>query len=289
MKPELLQVLQCPDCTGEFDLQESSRQLVCKACGKIAPLINGIPMFSEPPDEMAPSEKIARGPGMGTPWRQANWRFLQQQVDRLPANALILDVGAGRGDFAAALQKHRSLALEVVPYPEVDLVCDLTRANPFHPASFEAILLLNVLEHVYDTHALLETLSGLLKPGGVLIMAIPFMVKLHQTPVDFVRYTHFSLQQLGEDHDLQIDLLEGYYDPMFFLGEGLGNLRNATLPELKSPQRQAARFALGGIQLLANTIQRILGPGKALDPGQTRSMAPTGYQIVYRKKVLNDE
>ena len=221
---------------------------------------------------------------MGTPWRQANWRFLQQHVDLLPADALILDVGAGRGDFAAALQKHRSVALEVYPYPEVDLVCDLTRANPFRPASFDAILLLNVLEHVYDTHALLGTLSDLLKPGGVLLIAIPFMVKLHQTPVDFVRYTHFALQRLGEDHNLQIDLIEGYYDPVFFLGEGLGNLRNAALPELKGARRWTARLVISFAQYLANVLQRILGPGKAINPGLTKSMAPTGYQIVYRKK-----
>lgn len=284
MKPELIQILLCPECRGEFDLRYAPTYLICERCEKTVRLENGIPIFSEPPAEMIPSEKIERAPGMGTPWRQANWRFLQQHVDLLPSDALILDVGAGRGDFAAALQKHRSVALEVYPYPEVDLVCDLTCANPFRPASFEAIVLLNVLEHVYDTHALVGRLSDLLKPGGVLLIAIPFMVKLHQTPVDFVRYTHFALQRLGEDHDLQIDVIEGYYDSVFFLGEGIGNLRNAVLPELRGARRWVSRLILGVIQILANVLQRILGPGKAIHPAQTKSMAPTGYQIVYRKK-----
>lgn len=287
MKPELLSVLHCPDCSGELNYQAPAQQLICLSCGMTTRLENGIPIFSEPPAAMVPSEKIDRGPGMGTAWRQANWKFLHAQVTRLSSDGLILDVGAGRGDFSAALQNHHSLALEVYPYPEVDLVCDLTRINPFRPASFEAVLLLNVLEHVYDSHALLETLSSLLKPGGVLIIAVPFMVKLHQTPVDFVRYTHFALQRLGEDHSLQMELIEGYYDPVFFLGEGLGNIRNAALPEQKGFRRWAARFVLAGIQILVNALQRILGPGRALDPSRTRSMAPTGYQIVFRKKVFD--
>ncbi len=39
-----------------------------------------IPIFTPPPDDIVPSEKIARSPDIGTPWRQANWRFLQAQV-----------------------------------------------------------------------------------------------------------------------------------------------------------------------------------------------------------------
>lgn len=249
-------------------------------------------MFSQPPAEMAPSEKIARGPEIGTPWRQANWRFLQQQVDQLSPNSLILDVGAGRGDFASALEKHRTVALEVYPYPEVDIVCDLTEINPFRPDSFDAILLLNVLEHVYDTHILLETLAGLLKPGGCLIVAIPFMVKLHQVPVDFVRFTHFALQRLGEEHGLQVEALEGYYDPVFFLGEGIGNLKNAVLPELPATQRRLASLRLRTIQILANQLQHGLesigyNPGKILEPDKIKSLAPTGYHVVYKK--FNDE
>jgi SAM-dependent methyltransferase len=169
----------------------------------------------------------------------------------------------------------------------VDVVCDLTCTNPFRPASFEAILLLNVLEHVYDTHALLDRLAGLLKPDGVLLVAIPFMVKLHQVPVDFVRYTHFALAHLAEQHGLLVEHLEGYYDPVFFLGEGIGNLHNAILPGLSGSQKQRSRVLIKGLRFLANQLQHTLGPGEVGDPAKARSLAPTGYQVVYRKYVNN--
>jgi SAM-dependent methyltransferase len=312
MKPDMLAVLRCPVCSGQF--VEQIDHLACLTCGQVTPLSKralfirndteqpecdtpgikdaigtrqvfgaGIPLFTIPPEGMIASKKQARGPEIGTPWRQANWRFLESQLGRLPGDALILDVGAGRGDFAEGLADRRCLALDVYPYPEVDIVCDLTQVNPFRPGSFEAILLLNVLEHVYDSHTLMATLTDLLKPGGVIIIAIPFMVKIHQAPVDFVRYTHFTLERLGESHGLQVDSLEGFYDPVFFLGEGIGNIRNATLPGLQAGKRYLARALLACIQWSANLIRRLTGPGRLETPSTARSMAPTGYHLVYRK------
>jgi SAM-dependent methyltransferase len=282
MKPILRNTLCCPECSGE--LEEGTRALACTRCSRSYPLQNGIPAFTPPPPGLKPSEKLARGPEIGTPWRQANWHFLQAQISRLPVGSVILDVGAGRGDFADLLQGRPSIALEIYPYPEVDVVCDLTLTNPFRPSSFDAILLMNVLEHVYDAHALLASLSSLLRPGGVLLVAVPFMVKMHQVPVDYARYTHYALQRQGADHGLETVLLEGYYDPIFFLEEGLGNLRNAVLPGLKGMRRRSGRLLLAGITALAGSLQDLLGKGQAQPPEAVKSLAPTGYQIVFRKK-----
>jgi SAM-dependent methyltransferase len=283
IKPELIERLACPNC-GNPALEDAVHQLRCPTCSYCAALEDGVPLFTTPPANLVPSEKIQRGPEIGTPWRQANWRFLNEQIARLDRDAAILDVGAGRGDFAPAFEGRTSVSLDVYPYPEVDIVCDLTQTDPFRPGSFEAVTLMNVMEHIYDTHTLLHTLARLLKPGGILITAIPFMVKIHQAPVDFVRYTHFALSRLGVDHGLALDLLEGYYDPVFFLGEGIGNLRWGVLPTVKGPRRYLARALLAGIQALSNSLGVVLGKGVTSDPLKARSMAPTGYHVVYRKK-----
>lgn len=281
IKPVLHEVLICKSCDGQYILDGDS--LRCQGCGTRVSLHDGIPLFSPVAGEIQPSEKLARSPDTGTPWRKANWKFLERQLSNLNEASLILDVGAGRGDFATALERFQSVALDIYPYPEIDLVCDLTQHNPFRPNSFDAIILMNVLEHVYDTHALLDNLVQILKPGGRLILAIPFLVKLHQTPVDFVRYTHFALQRFAPQHGFELDMMEGYYDPLFFLAEGTGNIKHAYLPVLKRNQRLLARLLLTGIQTLANGLQKLIGQGVSLPPDQIRSQVPTGYQIVYRK------
>ncbi len=280
-KADLLETLQCTACGGR--LTYDNQQFTCTACGRVIASQEGIPLFTPPPAGLMPSARLERGPEIGTPWRKANWRFLGEVLSSLSPEALILDVGAGRGDFAALLDGRRSLALEIYPYPEVDVVCDLTQVNPFRPGSFDAALLMNVLEHIYDTHSLLASLCQLLKPGGALLVAVPFMVKMHQVPADFVRYTHFALERLGAEHSLAVERLEGYYDPLFFLGEGLGNLQNAVLPTLPASRRYPARLLLGGIQALANLLGRLTGPGQTQSPARARSLAPTGYHIIYRK------
>ena len=281
MNPALLTLIHCDRCGHE--LAEQNGALCCENCGRRVPLQDEVPVFTPAPEGLQPSEKLARGPEMGTPWRRANWRFLAGQAAALEPGAIILDVGAGRGDFAELFQGRNYFALDVYPYPEVDIACDLTQSNPFREASLDAILLMNVLEHVYDTHAMLEALAAMLKPGGALICAIPFLVKMHQEPVDYVRYTHYALERLGPQHGLELELLEGYYDPISLLGEGIGNLKWAVLPEVHGLRHYAGRLLLAGMELMASALGRLTGPGSLQPPQAARSHAPTGYHVVYRK------
>ncbi len=281
MNPALLTLVRCDRCGHE--LAEQNGALCCEHCGRRVPLQDGAPVFTPAPEGLQPSEKLPRGPETGTPWRRANWRFLAGQIAALEPGAIILDVGAGRGDFAELFLGRNYLALDVYPYSEVDIACDLTQSNPFREASFDAILLMNVLEHVYDTHALLEALAAMLKPGGELICAIPFLVKMHQEPVDYVRYTHYALERLGPQHGLKLELLEGFYDPISLLGEGTGNLKWAVLPEVGGLRHYTGRLLLAGMEVIASALGRLTGPGGLRPPQAARSHAPTGYHVVYRK------
>jgi SAM-dependent methyltransferase/uncharacterized protein YbaR (Trm112 family) len=277
----LLSLICCDRCGHE--LAEQDEALCCENCGRRVPVQDGVPVFTPAPEGLQPSEKLMRGPEMGTPWRRANWRFLAGQAAALEPGAIILDVGAGRGDFAGLFQGRNYLALDVYPYPEVDIACDLTQCNPFREAGFDAILLMNVLEHVYDTNALLSALAAMLKPGGALICAIPFLVKMHQEPVDYVRYTHYTLERLGPQHGLRPELLEGFYDPISLLGEGMGNLKWAVLPEVRGLRHYAGRILLAWMEIMASALGRLTGPGDVKPPQAARSHSPTGYHVVYRK------
>lgn len=106
-------------------------------------------------------------------------RFLIRQ---LPPAARVLDVGCGRG---AALRSLLDAGCEVHGF-EVSTAAVAgidarirTRIAPslaeagFEPASFDMVILWHVLEHVADPRALLAEIARLLRPGGVLIVAVP--------------------------------------------------------------------------------------------------------------------
>nr|BAL53495.1 hypothetical conserved protein [uncultured Chloroflexota bacterium] len=282
-REELLAALVvCPDCKKPFAIRREDAWY-CPQDQRTVKLSEGKPIFTPTPGNAHIYEKVERGPDRGTPWRRANWRFLEAQIREQPEEALILDIGAGHGDFAPVLQGRRLLALDIVPYPEVDLVCDLSQCIPFREATFDVLLMMNLIEHVYAFHTLLDAAFYLLKPGGRLLIAVPFMIKIHQAPFDFYRYTHYALRQLAADHGFQVSLLEGYYDPIFFAGEGLRNIRFRVLPELKRPSRWFVRGLLELSEALLSLMGIIVGPGRILSPEQSRSPAAIGYHLVLVK------
>jgi len=281
MKKNITEIIACLDCGAEYIFREG--YLECVKCGKTICLIDGIPVFTPIPSDLQPTEKIIRGPDLGTPWRVASWRFLEETLSQIPSDAWILDIGAGRGDFADLLANHYFVALDIYPYPEVDIVCDLIKQNPFRTSSFDVVLLMNVLEHIKEPNVFFHQIAGVLKPGGLLVVAIPFFVKLHQIPFDFFRFSQFALNNIGRANGLEMQRLDGFYDVVSLLEEGLSNLRNTVLPEIKGWRHFIVLFLHAVLKVVSKLLRIVLGPGEIRPVTKTMNPAPTGYLIHYRK------
>ena len=103
----------------------------------------------------------------------------------VPAGARVIDVGCATGDFVQhAARRYDMWGIDVSPYatqlareknPErADRIfTGFIEDQRFEPASFDAIVMWDVIEHVWDPGAVCRQLVGLLKPGGVLILSTP--------------------------------------------------------------------------------------------------------------------
>ena len=60
---------------------------------------------------------------------------------------------------------------------------------PFAEGSFDAVICLNTLEHIYDSVAILHELFRVVKPGGQVHVMVPFMFRIHGHPDDYFRAT----------------------------------------------------------------------------------------------------
>jgi len=116
-----------------------------------------------------------------------------------------LNAGCGSRDISSILRRFG--ATEVINY---DIESEIPGAfigslerTPFDDNSFDAIICNAVLEHVPNVHRVMGELSRILKPGGHLIAAIPFLQPQHLVPTDFRRYTSDGLRELGELHNLR--------------------------------------------------------------------------------------
>lgn len=122
----------------------------------------------------------------------------QNLVDAYP-DGWILDCGAGKHN----VYRDNVVYLEIAPYESTDVLA-VAEELPFEDNVFDAVICLNVLEHVKYPFTAAEELARVLKPGGKLYCVVPFLQPVHAFPNHFYNMTSQGLQNLFENH-LTID------------------------------------------------------------------------------------
>lgn len=115
-----------------------------------------------------------------------------------PENKIILNLGSGTYRIHPEI-----INVDIFPFKEVDLVADIC-ALPIKDASIDGIICEDVLEHVAKAPLLLKEISRVLKPGGTLIIKIPFMYPYHSSPDDFFRWTTNGIKFALEENDFRV-------------------------------------------------------------------------------------
>jgi SAM-dependent methyltransferase len=145
----------------------------------------------------------------------SRWRFTRLRAVLRPANRYALDRWVAReGARLDGLVLNVGSGLDVQSFgrrvirldryaPRPTVRADLQIALPFTSAAFDAVVCTEVLEHVVDARFLLSELARVVRPGGRLLVSVPFVFHYHEDPRDVRRYTpaglRAALQQAGFD------------------------------------------------------------------------------------------
>lgn len=124
------------------------------------------------------------------------------------AHGRFLDVGCGHRRFAGYFNVERYYGLE---YPttfgsdgtSVD-VFGTALALPFADRMFDTVASFETLEHVTDTAQMIDELRRVVRPGGSVIVSVPFLWGEHCQPHDYFRFTAFGLRHLFELRGLKV-------------------------------------------------------------------------------------
>jgi SAM-dependent methyltransferase len=104
---------------------------------------------------------------------------------------LILDNGAGLRD-----KWYKNVVnFEIASYPSTD-VMGIGEILPFKTGSFDFVFSLAVLEHVKNPFLCAEEILRVLKPGGILVIIVPFLEPYHGYPDHYYNMTSNGLKNL---------------------------------------------------------------------------------------------
>lgn len=218
-------------------------------------------------------------------------------LSQLPAHGAVLEVGSGDGKILRTLTVQRP-ALRVhgcdirpwqSPDPDIEFRV-MTRDIPYGDATFDAVLVVDVLEHVDDPAHVVAEIARVLKPGGRFVGFVPIegeprsLYTLYRkllgadlyarTKHHVQAFRHADVQRLLAAHFELVDTSHAYH--------ALGHIMDATffaaahLPRLQTFWWRENRYYAAETTRqgpLARVMNRLLELGNALAYLESRALA----------------
>jgi SAM-dependent methyltransferase len=202
-----------------------------------------------------------------------------QKYLKLYASGNLIDLGCGKvplyGVYKDYVETNVCVDWEhtLNKNPFIDYHCDLNQPLPFDDEVFDTVLLSDVLEHIAEPTKLWQEMERILKPGGKLILNVPFFYKIHEMPHDYYRYTEFALRRFAENCNMKVLFLK----PLGGVPEIIADLMAKTTVNLPLAGKPLAIM----IQQLCAIFIKTMAGRKLSE--KTASAYPLGYFMAVEK------
>ena len=131
---------------------------------------------------------------IGCPYPAPRWnRAVKRIIQLFGTEAKVLDLGAGAGRLSTNI-----INLDIVETADTDVIGD-GHYLPFQDQVFDVVVNCAVLEHVKEPKSVVAEIERVLKPGGYVCAAVPFLQGFHASPCDYQRYTIAGFDHLFVD------------------------------------------------------------------------------------------
>src|SRR6185503_64273 len=232
-------------------------------------------------------------PSVGISNESLREQWLEKALKSIPDGSKILDAGAGTQryrrfcthleyvsqDFGQYDGKGDTTGLQTgeFHYGKLDIVSDIT-SIPMPDASFDAIMCIEVFEHLPNPILAVSEFFRLLKPGGYLIITAPFCSWTHFAPYHFnTGFNRYWYEKHLVDHSFRINEISPNGNYFEFVAQ--------EIYRISSVSRQYAKSEPGLLDLAALYILlRMLLRFSRHDSGSSEFLC-FGYHVFAQKKV----
>ena len=267
---DLVDLLVCPE--SRQDVHRAPGRTLLRADEAVSyPIVDGVPVLivggADAADPSFRADRLARLAAIEEEhfWFGPRFALVERLLDRHgPApGALVLDVGCGTGVLLDPLRRrgYRPLGLDVrseglasvrARDPDAWLVRAEADHLPLRDGSVDAVLALDVLEHV-DDRAVLAEAARVLRPGGLLVVSVPaypwLWSRRDEDAGHLRRYGRPELERVLKDAGLMPSELLRYQCLLFPLvvASRLAGRRGSAVRDLEDAPPRLANRALGAV------------------------------------------
>lgn len=122
----------------------------------------------------------------------------------------VLDFGCGAKPYQSLFKKcteYIGCDIEISGHDHKNESIDVYydgKTLPFDDESFDSVFSSEVYEHVINLDEIIPELYRVLKPGGYMLVTVPFVWNEHEVPYDFRRYPSFGLKEELERYGFKV-------------------------------------------------------------------------------------
>ncbi|OGI09892.1 MAG: hypothetical protein A2Y40_08520 [Candidatus Margulisbacteria bacterium GWF2_35_9] len=192
----------------------------------------------------------------------------------------VLDLGGKkeqkRGGFHPPLGKVISWEyLNTDKSTNPDYLCN-AESIPVSDSKFDIVLMTEVLEHLENPRVVLTEVFRILKPGGKLVITVPFLYPIHSDPNDYQRWTPTKIKKELLLIGLKIEMIQA-------MGGIISVVMDLVLSKTNSGNSLKDKFVRKYIKLISGLLLKIDKKTKDKDK------ITTGFSIVAYKndKIVN--
>jgi SAM-dependent methyltransferase len=127
----------------------------------------------------------------------------------------LLDAGAGNQPYREwyAPMVKQVVAVDAAPIDGLSALAFADRL-PFADATFDTVLSTQVWEHVEDPGRAAREAFRVLRPGGHLVVTVPFFYPTHEAPYDYGRFTRYGLDAVLRSAGFEVVRLDAEGGPL---------------------------------------------------------------------------
>ncbi len=276
------EILACPVCRGRLRAAES--RMTCEACGFSGPVVDGVPVLLHPESVFAGSSdleatyfapKVSESPAKRRLRRslpalavdhdaKATDELVRRELSgQTGLRGLVVGAGERPRDIEARFPGVEWLTTDVDGAYRPHLVADALWL-PVADASVDLVVAEMVLEHLMDPMRGAAEIQRVCRPGGLILVKVPFCFPWHGIPFDFFRVTPSGVRALFRSTRLvHLGRCMGPFGALAYqLDSALVNL--AASRTIRRALVVLSRFLFGGLKVLdrlaSNHVRWLVSP-----------------------------